>query len=132
MSEPAAPGRALRVLAIDDDELVAQTVVAILRSAGHEATSAPDGVEGLELVRNGSFNAVVTDIMMPRKEGIETILEIRRDRPEIKIMAISGGSTGSTDFLQWAQKLGADAVLAKPFSAQEFLDALHAMWPDET
>ncbi|MEQ9640433.1 MAG: response regulator [Alphaproteobacteria bacterium] len=116
------------VVVIDDDELVAETVVSILRSAGHDAVAAPDGVEGLELIRDGEYDAVVTDIMMPRKEGIETIMEIRRDRPALKIMAISGGSTGSTDFLQWAEKLGADAVLAKPFSAQEFLDALGSLW----
>lgn len=116
------------VVVIEDDDLVAETVVSILRSVGHDAVSAPDGVEGMRLIHEGDYDAVVTDIMMPRKEGIETILELRRDRPALKILAISGGSTSSADFLQWAQKLGADAVLPKPFSAEQFLDALQTLW----
>ena len=121
-------GAPRRIVVIDDDELVRETVVSILHSAGHQAVPASDGVEGLNLLRQGGFDAVVTDIMMPRKEGIETIIEIRREQPDMKIMAISGGSPGSADFLQWAEKLGAHSVLSKPFSVQQFLSALGDLW----
>jgi CheY-like chemotaxis protein len=117
-----------RVVVIEDDDLVRDTVIGILNTAGHQAVPAADGVEGLKILRKGDYDAVITDIMMPRKEGIETIMEIRREQPEMRIMAISGGSPGSADFLQWAEKLGADAVLSKPFSVQQFLTALGDLW----
>lgn len=117
-----------RVVVIEDDDLVRDTVISILNTAGHQAVPAADGVEGLNILREGQYDAVITDIMMPRKEGIETIIEIRREQPDMRIMAISGGSPGSSDFLQWAEKLGADTVLAKPFSVQQFLSALGELW----
>jgi CheY-like chemotaxis protein len=120
-----------RIVVIDDDDLVRSTVVSILRAAGHETVEASDGDEGLKWLRRGSFDAVVTDIMMPRKEGIETIMEIRRLDPGLKILAISGGgSVGSSNFLQWAEKLGANAVLAKPFSMQQLLQTFDGLWAE--
>jgi len=68
---------------------------------------------------------VITDIIMPEQEGIDTIIQIRRERPGIKIVAISGGGRiRNIDFLEMAQSLGADEVIAKPFEADELLNRL--------
>ncbi len=88
---------------------------------------APDGLEGVDLFRSNHPDIVVTDILMPKKEGIETILDLRRENPSTLILAISGGPVypgGSRvllDFLDMAKQLGADGVLAKPFRAADLL-----------
>ncbi len=116
-----------KVLVIDDEELARFTMREILESAGHEVVEAGNGREGLELQRKDPCDAVVTDIIMPEKEGIETIVELRKDFPQITIVAISGGGrTRNLDFLGLAQKFGADRILAKPFSDEDLLAALTA------
>jgi CheY-like chemotaxis protein len=118
-----------KILIIDDDPSMRRTVSRILARAGHEVIEAPDGLEGVELFRRNHPDIVVTDIVMPKKEGIETILELRRENPLTLILAISGGATllgGSAplDYLDLAKGLGADAVLAKPFRAPDLLQQI--------
>jgi len=118
-----------KILIIDDDPSMRRTVSRILARAGHEVIEAPDGLEGVELFRRNHPDIVVTDIVMPKKEGIETILELRRENPLTLILAISGGATllgGSAplDYLDLAKGLGADAVLAKPFRAPDLLQEI--------
>lgn len=111
-----------RVLVIDDEELARFTVREILETAGHEVIEARDGVEGLALQRAQRCDLVVTDIIMPRKEGVEMIIEMKQEQPGLKIVAISGGGrTRNLDFLKLAKEFGADKVLAKPFSADELV-----------
>ncbi len=89
---------------------------------------ASDGSEGLILNRSNPADLVITDILMPEKEGIETIREMRRDFPETKIIAISGGGRLYTsDYLKIAQHIGADRVFAKPFEKNEILAAVQEL-----
>ncbi len=88
-----------------------------MERAGHEIVEAATGVEGLKIFKAGAFDLVITDIIMPDMEGIETIVELLRISPGAKIIAASGGGrTRNLDFLKLAQERGARRVLAKPFS----------------
>jgi CheY-like chemotaxis protein len=114
-----------RILVIDDEELARFTVREILESGGHEVIEARDGVEGLAMQRAQRCDLVVTDVIMPRKEGVEMIIEMKQEQPALKIIAISGGGrTRNLDFLKLAKEFGADKVLAKPFSAEDLIGAV--------
>lgn len=118
-----------RIVLIDDDEDVRRTLVRMLEVAGHEVHEATDGDSGLELCTRVDPQLVITDILMPEKEGIETIMTLKRDHPALKIIAISGGgrSGGGMDFLDMARSLGADEVLQKPFRRAELLDLMNRL-----
>lgn len=114
--------RQRRALVIDDDDLVRATIVSILESAGYAVIQAEDGQRGLQLFQLHAVDLVVTDILMPTKEGIETIAAIRQQDRAVRIIAISGGGAiGAASVLDAAQHLGADAVLSKPFSKAALL-----------
>jgi DNA-binding response OmpR family regulator len=114
-----------RILVIDDDEAVRRMVVRILTYAKHEVFEAADGDEGIKQFKAYSPALVVTDIIMPDKEGIEVIREIRAMAPETRILAVSGGMAGgNTDYLDMTLKLGADAVLPKPFRPADLIKAV--------
>ena len=116
------------ICVIDDDESVRQTVSRILTSAGYAVVNAADGAKGLEAVEQSSPAMIITDIVMPNREGIETILEAKKRFPGIPIIAISGGGrSGPQSFLDLARKLGADDCLAKPFRPTELLDKVAAL-----
>ena len=109
-----------RLLIIDDDEDIRAALAAWLLRKGYAVETAGDGKEGLETLARGGFDLVVTDIIMPDKEGIETILQIRRDHPDLPVIAMSGGGrTEAADLLRPASHLGANATLTKPFRASE-------------
>ena len=112
----------MKVLIIDDEYLVRYTLARILRCNGYDVATAADGERGMAAFRSGAPDLVITDIIMPRREGIETIHAMRKERPEAKIIAISGDpGTGDYDVLAIARKLGADDTIAKPFDAAELL-----------
>ena len=114
-----------RILIIDDEEQVRLYLRKMLETEGYEVVDAPDGKVGLRLYRQNPADLIIMDIFMPEKEGLGTIRELRRDYPEVKIIAISGGGKISTlDFLPIAKRLGALRTLAKPFTRQELLDAV--------
>jgi DNA-binding response OmpR family regulator len=119
-----------KILIIDDDPGMRRTVSRILARAGHEVIEASDGEEGMDSFRKNHPDIVVTDIIMPKKEGIETILDLRREHPSTLILAISGGATNTSgplvplDYLGLAESLGADGVLAKPFRAAALLQEI--------
>ena len=116
-----------RILVIDDEELVRASMRMILEAAGHEVAEAENGEQGIDRHRERRFDIVITNILMPHKEGIETILELRRDFASLKIIAISGGGrTRNLDYLEQARKLGADVTLAKPFSNEQLLESVDA------
>ncbi len=115
------------VLVIDDDPQMRATVRRMLTSSGHAVIEASDGCEGLAAFQSHAPDVVITDIMMPGKEGLETIIELRATG-HAKILAISGSwAGGDADFLQMAKKLGADLVLQKPFRAAELQEAVNVL-----
>lgn len=111
----------IRILVIDDEEAVRETIRENLEDCGFHVAEATDGEQGIQLISLGDPpDIVITDIIMPKKEGLETIMEIRRKFPGIKLVAISGGGrTKTMDFLEIAEKLGADAILPKPLDLDE-------------
>ncbi|PIW29821.1 MAG: response regulator [Rhodospirillales bacterium CG15_BIG_FIL_POST_REV_8_21_14_020_66_15] len=111
-----------RILVIDDESLARFTLRAILEAAGHEVVEATNGNEGIALQKADPFDLAVTDVIMPEKAGVETAIDLKRDYPDLKIIAISGGGrTRNLDFLRLAKQFGADETLAKPFSADELM-----------
>lgn len=115
------------ILVIDDDELLRRFVVALLERRNYSVQSADSGEAGIKLAAAADFDLVITDIVMPGTEGLETIKQIRRDKPDIKILAVSGGGSSKGDYLRYAERLGANAALAKPFEPVEFLDIVAAL-----
>jgi DNA-binding NtrC family response regulator len=111
-----------KILVIDDDVIVRETIVQILEDGGYQVLSAEDGKRGMVAFRSERPDLVITDIIMPEQEGIQTITEIRGVKPDAKIIAISGGGRiGNTDFLKIARHLGAFDAIAKPFDPDDLL-----------
>ena len=112
-----------RILVIDDDNVFATLIKIFLLQRGHEVVTAMDGQEGVDQFKNKTFDAVVCDIVMPNREGIETIRELRNLNENIAIVAISGGlsrvKATSVDILDIAEMMGADVSLKKPFPLSE-------------
>ena len=116
----------MRVLLVDDDATVLQAIAIVLRNRGFEVETAENGYKALHAFVARTPDLVLTDIIMPDKEGIETIIEMRRLQPDARIIAMSGGGRGAMrDLLPIAQKLGADRVLAKPFNWEELAAVIH-------
>jgi CheY-like chemotaxis protein len=111
------------ILVIDDEAQFRVMVRRMLEAEGHQVIEAENGREGLEKVRTSSPDMIVTDMIMPEKSGIETILQIRELNPKMRIVAVSGGGMAS-DLLSSAMSVGADEVLAKPFRATDLLRAI--------
>ncbi len=109
-----------RVLIIDDDDAVRDTLSKIVRLDGHHIESAGDGRSALASVAEEPPDLVITDIYMPEMDGIEFLLQLSEAAPDIPVIAISGGATASAGFvLEDAAQLGAAATLAKPFEVAE-------------
>ncbi len=110
------------VLVIDDSKTVRLTIETTLTEAGYAAIAAANGSEGVRLWQEARPDLVITDIMMPERDGIETIMEIRRSCAQAKILAMTGFChTGSVDFAEMLRRLGADDVLIKPFGPEVLL-----------
>ena len=117
-----------RILIIDDDEGLRRVLGQILVRAGYVVTEAVNGCEGLRSFRKEPVDLVVCDLIMPDKEGLETISVLRKEFPAVKIIAISGGArvTGY-DFLPAASGLGANVALAKPFTREQILETVEQL-----
>ncbi len=117
-----------RVLLIDDDDQTRAVLRQVLERAGHTILEAADGREGLRLYRRAPAELVITDIFMPERDGLETIMALQKEFTEVKIIAISGGGeTGRLDYLDAAKHLGAQYTLHKPFEFRELLAAVHVL-----
>jgi CheY-like chemotaxis protein len=104
------------VLVVDDEPEIRTVLRRVLERAGHAVTEAENGRKAVRALSEAPIDLVITDIVMPEQEGMETILQIRRLRPDIKIIAMSGGGRRvSMDFLPLAVRLGADRIFEKPF-----------------
>lgn len=116
------------ILLIDDDSLVRETLRRVLERADHVVIEAANGSKGLAVLDTQRPDIVVTDLLMPEKEGIETIFEIRKRYSDLKIIAITGGGRAKNmDFLDMARKAGANTALAKPFPPQALLNEIAAL-----
>lgn len=110
------------ILVIEDEDQVRSFLHKILEQEGYEVSDAPNGAVGMKIQRESPAELIITDIIMPEKEGIEIIMEIKKDFPGTKIIAISGGGqAGINTYLDMAKKLGAHSVLAKPFEIKEII-----------
>jgi CheY-like chemotaxis protein len=110
-----------RILMADDEPTLLLLLADILETDGHTVTTVIDGVALLKKA-SGNYDLVITDLIMPGKEGIEAILELRKAYPKLKIIAMSGGGrVGPESYLKLALKLGAAAVLDKPFDRERLL-----------
>lgn len=116
-------------LVIDDDKELREMVCKILTNEGYNVVDAINGEEGMKIIKNNTdINFVITDIIMPEKEGLETIRELRQNFSNLKILAISGGGTGcAQDYLTMAKSMGANLTLSKPFGREELLNAINSI-----
>ena len=122
-----------RVLVIDDDVLLRRTICALLERENFEVIEAGDGHQGVRQFQTDPTDLVITDIVMPEQEGLETISQIRATRPDIKIIAMSGAPPlGDSNYLSMAEKFGADRTLRKPFRLHELVKVVRDLLPLET
>lgn len=112
------------ILLVDDDARFRKIIAKTLSTAGYDVVEARNGSDGIAAARHSRPALVITDLVMPEKEGIETIRELRREHPGLPIIAMSGYTVSSNFYLQAATKLGADTSLAKPFGSDELLTAV--------
>jgi CheY-like chemotaxis protein len=117
------------ILVIEDEEDIRQMICDILEDDGYNTVQASNGNEGLTILRKTpELSIIITDLLMPEKEGIETISELRKDFPWIKILAISGGGICIPEsYLNLAKAMGADATLCKPFGRSELLSVVEEL-----
>ena len=114
-----------QVLVIDDEPQVRSMLKQLLEKQGYEVNEACDGKEGIRLYRESPTDLIITDLVMPEKEGIEMIMGLKRDFPDVKIIAISGGGrTESESYLQMAKQLGAVRIFSKPIDREGLLKAV--------
>jgi DNA-binding response OmpR family regulator len=110
----------MRILIIDDDDQIRILLRQVMEWAGYEVFEAADGREGMHQQRKQQADLVITDLIMPEQEGLETITLLRKEYPLVKIIAISGGGRiGPDAYLPAAQELGADRVFSKPFDVRD-------------
>ena len=114
-----------KILIIDDDEQILPMLAHAMELAGYAAVTALDGREGQRLLEKQHFDLVITDLIMPEREGMETITYIKKNFPAIKIIAISGGGRiGPETYLPPALELGASRAFAKPFPIEDLTTAV--------
>ena len=114
-----------KILLIDDDEQVRLTIRTMLERIGHDVVEAPDGAVGVEMFRESPADLVITDIVMPQKGGITTIYELRRDYPDLRIIAMSGGGAlRGTDYLEVARQIGASRTINMPVEMEELREVV--------
>jgi DNA-binding response OmpR family regulator len=120
-----------RILLIEDDNEVRTMLRLTLIHFGHNVIEARNGKEGLELFKRANADLVITDIVMPEKEGLEVLIKLRAKQvPLVKIIAISGGGQQkAAEYLRLAKLMGAARVLAKPFSNEALLAAIDELLP---
>ena len=116
------------ILLVDDEPEFSQMTRQILESAGYTVACAADGLEAVQLLARESFDLLLTDLLMPNRDGLELIGTVHKDYPGLRIIAMSGGGHMSADmYLQMARGFNVDGLLHKPFNPQELLSAVRAI-----
>ena len=113
------------ILLVEDEEQLRSMLKEVLQSAGHLVREAENGKIALNVYAERPAELVITDLIMPEKEGLEIIRELKRGKAKVKIIAISGGGRNDAqDYLDLARRFGADRTIAKPFSNREILEVI--------
>ena len=120
------------ILIVDDEDQIRGLLRQAFEGAGYEVAEAQDGQEAMAQYRQSPTDLVILDILMPEKEGLETIIDLRREFPAIKIVAISGGSERAhVNLLDLAKRLGARDAVKKPFEVHSLVDLATSIVKDE-
>ena len=119
-----------RILVVDDNASMREAVCEMLEQIGYVTVGAENGRNVAQIHRNDPVDLIITDLFMPDTDGLEIIFQFRREFPEVKIIAISGGGTrGLVELLTVAKKMGAQHALLKPFAWEELLAAVKELLP---
>ena len=122
-----------RILIIDDESQIRSMLRLMLERVGYEVMEAADGVEGIRQYRDNPADLIITDLIMPNKDGIGMIIELKKEFPQVKIIAMSGGGVNRPEgYLDGAKKLGATRTLTKPIDREEMIDAVKETLKDDT
>ena len=114
-----------RILIIDDESQIRSMLRLMLERVGYEIAEAPDGIEGIRQYRENPVDLIITDLIMPNKDGIGMIIDLKKEFPKVKIIAMSGGGVNRPEgYLDGAKKLGATRTLTKPIDREEMLKAV--------
>jgi len=117
-----------KILVFDDEPSILLMLKKMLEKAGHEVEIALNGSDGMELFKKNKPDLLITDIIMPQKDGLEVVLELRKKYPELKIIAISGGGRIHPEgYLPSAKHFGANLIFQKPLVQKEFLEAVSSL-----
>jgi DNA-binding response OmpR family regulator len=120
--------KSLSIVVADDDAMARLGYRAVLESAGHSVLVAQDGEEATDLVEKGGVDLLLLDVLMPRKEGLETLLDVKRRFPNVIVIVMTAGGVRSEfDFLTLATKLGADSTLHKPFDQHDLISRVEIL-----
>jgi len=120
------------ILVVDDEEQIRLMLQQLLERVGHQVTAVANGDEAVKTYRENPVDVIITDLIMPGKEGIETITELKREFPDVKIIAMSGGGrVGPKNYLSLAEKLGAHRTFAKPFDHKKMIEAIDEIVQEE-
>ena len=120
-----------RILLIEDNDSIRTLLRETLALAGHTVIEARNGAEGLDLFRQAGADLVITDIVMPDKNGLAVVMALREHVPPVNIIAISGAGNSAEDYLDRAYRMGAMKVLLKPFTPAALIAAIDALLPDD-
>ncbi len=114
-----------RILIIDDEPQIRSMLRLMLERAGYEVVEASDGIDGIRIYRQNPTDLIITDLIMPNKDGIGMIIDLKKEFPEVRIIAMSGGGLNKPEgYLQGAKKLGATYTLTKPIDREEMIKAV--------
>jgi YesN/AraC family two-component response regulator len=117
-----------KIIVIDDEPYILLMLKKMLEKEGHQVDMATNGVEGIDLYHKNGADLIITDIVMPEKEGLETIINLKTENPSLKVIAISGGGrVDSREYLHSAQLLGAEKIFQKPFKKDEIVNAVNEL-----
>ena len=120
-----------KIMIVDDDLQVRNMLRLTLEREGYEVVEAADGVAAVDRFKDGGIDLVVTDIVMPEKEGIELIMELKGLDPRVRIIAISGGGRiNPEDYLKWARRFGVERTFSKPLDRQKLLKSIADLLAD--
>ncbi len=121
----------MRILVIDDDEQMRIMLRNVIEWIGYDVLEAENGRQGMRTLRSNEVDMVITDLIMPDQEGLETIKMIKKQYGDLKIIAISGGGRiGPDAYLPAALELGADRIFSKPFDIKKLVDAIEELFAD--
>jgi DNA-binding response OmpR family regulator len=114
-----------KILIIDDENQIRLMLRQMFEREGYDILEAADGKQALKMNKSNPADLIITDIIMPEMEGIRTIMELKKEKPDAKIIAVSGGGKNSPEqYLHFAKKLGADRTFTKPFNRDELVAAV--------